>query len=127
MQKLDKKRLFLSIAVIFAVCALFLAHHILWRLTGFGIPCPYYKLLGIKCAGCGMTRAVFALLSLDIIGAHKHNILIIPMLAYIAWLVGGVTLRYARHEKYPFDLKPYAPHFIILTALVLYGTVRIFL
>ncbi len=124
MKKLDKKRLFLSLAVIFTGCALFAAHHIVWRLTGFGIPCPFYKLFGIKCAGCGMTRAIFALLSLDIRAAHEYNLIIIPTLAYIVWFLVRVTLRFSRHEKEPFDLKPYFLHFLMLGTLILYGAFR---
>lgn len=125
MKKIDKKRLFVSFAVIVAVCVFFSANHIIWRLWGFGIVCPFYKLLGIQCAGCGMTRAVFALLRFDIIGAHKYNMLVIPTVAYIMWLFIGVTLRYARHEREPFALKPYALHFLMLGALMLYGVMRI--
>ena len=124
MQKLDKKRLFLSLAVVFAVCALLIAHHIVWRSTGIGIPCLFNKLFGIKCAGCGMTRAMFALFSLDIKGAHEYNLLILPMLAYIVWFVGRIIHRFARHKESPFDVKPYAVHFVMAALLLIYGVLR---
>lgn len=39
----------------------------------FGIPCIFQKFLGIPCPGCGMTRALVALLHFDFAGALKLN------------------------------------------------------
>ena len=125
--KLDKKRLFLSVSVCLAVCALMLAHHIIWRKTGMGIPCPIYKIFGIQCAGCGMSRAAFALLTLDLAKAHSHHLLVIPTLLYLLWFIGSAIIRFSKHEKIPLDVKPYFVHFIFISIFVAYGIVRIFL
>ena len=44
--------------------------------------CPAKLLLGIPCPGCGMTRALFALLTLNFREAAKWNILIYSLLPH---------------------------------------------
>lgn len=45
--------------------------------------CIWYNLFGIKCFGCGMTRAFFNLSRLNFIKAIEYNIMIIPMIILI--------------------------------------------
>jgi hypothetical protein len=56
-------------------------------MTGLGIPCVFHELTGLDCPGCGMTRAVLALLELDVNQAIRNNplLLVIPPL-YAAYL-----------------------------------------
>ena len=61
-----------------AVVALYAVFHI----TGIG--CPIKFLTGISCAGCGMTRACFALASLDVKAAVGFHPLVFVIPAYIA-------------------------------------------
>lgn len=50
--------------------------------------CPFNKLTGLYCPGCGMTRAGFDILHFDIISAIHNNALIVivfgPFAAYMA-------------------------------------------
>ena len=41
-----------------------------------GVPCVFVYFLGIPCPGCGMTRAMYSLLSLDLVAAWNYNPLI---------------------------------------------------
>src|SRR5690606_39963391 len=45
-------------------------------LTNLGIPCPFYKVTGHYCPGCGITRAISALLERDFKSAWHNNILL---------------------------------------------------
>ena len=41
--------------------------------TGFGIPCLFYEITGLKCAGCGISRMLVSLIRLDVSAAFYHN------------------------------------------------------
>lgn len=58
-----------------------MAYFIMGRL---GIPCVFKVLFGIPCPGCGMTRALFALLRGDLAAAFKYNAVIFLM-PYVFW------------------------------------------
>ncbi|MBE6653095.1 MAG: DUF2752 domain-containing protein [Ruminococcaceae bacterium] len=38
-----------------------------------GLPCPVQHLFGISCPGCGMTRALWSLVTLDFAGAWYYH------------------------------------------------------
>lgn len=70
--------------------------------------CPFYKITGLKCAGCGGQRALHCLLNGEMRKAFSYNsylFFIIPMLAcglitrisnksLFAYVIVGVTLVY---------------------------------
>lgn len=64
---------------------------------GLRITCPFYKLLGIPCAGCGMTSAFKALIHLDIAEAFSHHLMIwaVPILVVYYFLDSPVISRKA--------------------------------
>ena len=46
--------------------------------ASFFIPCMFYKTTGLKCAGCGMTRAMHYSVNGNIKKAIWYNLMIIP-------------------------------------------------
>ncbi len=55
-----------------------------------GIGCVWKTFLGVRCPGCGMTRAFFALLSGDLVGAFRMHAMFwsVPIL-FLYYLFDG--------------------------------------
>jgi len=51
---------------------------------GFYPVCMFHKLTGLNCPGCGMTRALYALLHGNLMLALKDNVLFVFLLAFLA-------------------------------------------
>jgi len=47
------------------------------------IGCFFRNTFGIRCPGCGLTRAFFSILNLNFIDAFKYNIISIPLFIII--------------------------------------------
>lgn len=47
-------------------------------------PCPFRRLTGLSCPGCGSQRAIHQLLHGDIRAAFRYNPMLLPGLAYVA-------------------------------------------
>ena len=69
------------------VISVFLIYYILNKKFGFSIPCIFYKITGLYCPGCGITRLLFALVNLEFYESFKYNpwifILIVLGLFYL--------------------------------------------
>lgn len=63
---------------------------VLMVLKHFGVPCIFTALLGIPCPGCGMTRAVFSALKLELAAAFQFHPMFwsVPIL-YLYFLSDG--------------------------------------
>ena len=62
--------------------------------------CPFYVLTGLKCPGCGSQRALHCLLHMDVIGAMRHNFMLVASLPLLALLAIGELLRKRRPAFY---------------------------
>ncbi len=55
---------------------------------GFGIPCIFYKITGLKCPSCGVTRMCFSILKGDFNAAYNYNRLIFILIPLIVVYFG---------------------------------------
>ncbi len=83
----------LAVATPVAALGLWLVYHYDPNAAGSRFPpCLFRALTGFYCPGCGMTRALHALLHLDIATAFRMNPLVMTGLALVpglvAWQVG---------------------------------------
>ncbi len=58
-----------AILVTAALVFYILFHH----LTGYGIPCLFHRITGLRCPGCGITRMLSSLMVLDFKAARAAN------------------------------------------------------
>lgn len=90
-----------------------------------GIPCIYYKLSGLYCPGCGMTRATFSLLQLDFYQAFRYNAFSIIMLPLMGlYIIGGIYAWLFNKTNFMYDKIPPAIWILLIISMLLYGILR---
>ena len=48
-----------------------------------GIPCLFYKITGLYCPGCGITRAIISLVKLEFYQAFRYNMMIVILIPFV--------------------------------------------
>ena len=79
--------------------------------------CPFHRLTGLYCPGCGSTRAIHLLLHGQVLAALRHNVLVFPALAYLGW----AFVVYQRQVW--FDGPPRPPHPVWVYRILVVGLV----
>ena len=64
-------------------------------------PCPFYKLTGLYCPGCGATRAAHCLLHGQVATAFDYNPLFVVALPFILYALGRQAMRTLRPDLAP--------------------------
>lgn len=63
---------------------------------GFGIPCLFRTITGLKCPGCGITHMALCLMRGDLSGAFHANAMVLLLLPIGILLAVRITLRYLK-------------------------------
>ena len=53
-----------------------------------GIPCIFYKITGLKCPGCGITRMLLSIWKLDFRSAYEANQMIFILQPVLYYFIG---------------------------------------
>ena len=93
------------------------------------IPCIFKLIFKIPCPACGLTHAFLSLFNLDIIGAVKYNILIIPIFIFILlinyYLIQDIVLN--KNNTIFFINKVFKYYKIIILLLILSEIYNLFI
>lgn len=83
------------------------------------VTCLFWQVTGIYCPSCGMTRAFNSILSLNFIEAFNHNILSIPLFAFmiITIMVLLSEIFFNKWNYIPFILKKLSNKYVIIIIL----------
>lgn len=100
---------------------------VLFDATGIGFPCVLYEATGLKCGGCGLTRAAVSLLHLDFAAAFSYHALWPVFAAYILWVGVSFARVYVRRGEIRLLPGKWWMHIIVLAAVIGYGVLRNFL
>lgn len=92
-----------------------------------GIPCLFNKLTGLKCPGCGMTRAIAQLWRGHIHSALEYNALCISVLPITCLYLLYRAARYVNNEDDGFQIWEYILLILLLAVTIGYGIIRNFL
>lgn len=121
---LEKKRVVRCVLVIAASAAAALAAAVLF--SHFGAPrlCPFYRLTGLACPGCGNTRAVVALLRLRFAESLRYNYACPIEFAYLAFVIGSTAVNYVRTGKASYRPRCPAVDYVLLGLVIAWWIVR---
>lgn len=123
MMKTTQKRQIYLIVLTAAILIVGLALYVLAKI-GHPVPCLFHKLTGLQCPGCGNTRAVLALLELDIVGALSYNYLFPVCVFYLCFVYIRCAIAYYRTGKFTYRTPAPAMDIVILALLVIWWVVR---
>ncbi len=108
-----------GICVLFAaVPALLLYRYLSAHVPFFGIPCLLHTLTGYYCPGCGGTRAVYALLRLQIVRSFICHPLVPYGAAVYMWFMASHTIERASRGRIRIGM-PYHPSWLWAALVIL--------
>jgi len=111
-----------SIVTVLAVVGII--YFFIYRRLGFGIPCVFYELTGLKCPGCGSTKLCASLLMLDFASAFNSNPCIFVMLPLLAYFLIKYIYCYIRWGRVRFNTVENIILIIMIIALLIFGVLR---
>ena len=121
--KLKIKRLLIVLISFISILLLSFLYYKINKTYHIGFNCVFHELTNLYCPGCGITRAIFSLIELDLIGAIKYNILIVTVIPliivnYLVKIIDWINLK-EQKEIYPKTIWN-----IILIFVILFGILR---
>lgn len=104
---------------------IFFSYYFLNTKFNFSIECPFHKLTGLYCPGCGITRCLFSIIKLDFKSAFHYNMLVFIMLPF--FIMYYVYLNYIYICNKEDKITKNIPNYVTITLLVitiLFGILR---
>ena len=120
-----KKRIFKSVFFFLGSILLLFLYSILYKKTGFGIPCVIHKITGFYCPGCGITRMLFALFHGEIKKAFMYNQFVFILLPFLIARLIYITYLYIVDKKDKVLVKiPNYVYIVLLVIVLVWGIIR---
>lgn len=91
-----KPRVYRALTLWIGLPLLGICYGLLVSRIGFGIPCVFRLITGLKCPGCGVTHMALCLLQGDLSGAFYENPAVLMLLPAGMILAIRLTYRYLR-------------------------------
>lgn len=95
-------------------------------LLGIQIPCPFHRLTGLYCPGCGVSRMCISILRLDFLSALRYNSIVLFLLPVIFLLMVQLTVRYVKTGRKQLTKGQRIVVWSMAVILVLFGVIRNF-
>lgn len=111
--------------MIFLISFLILfAYLLIGNEIGKFIPCPIYKITGLYCPGCGITRMLLAMIKFDFFQAFRYNPLIFCFIPFLLFYYGDIIYSYYKKKKPFFSrFEPFL-WYVLIFIFILYGVLR---
>lgn len=82
--------------------------------------CPFHKITGLFCPGCGVTRMILSIVKGDFYQAFRYNPLLFILIPLFLFLVFNSILKY----KFLKKEKQEKIYIFIIILLIIYGILR---
>ena len=94
-----------------------------YQQTDFFLSCPFYKITGYQCPGCGSQRAFHEVLHFHFLEAFKQNALFVLGIPYVL-LIFYANFNKEKHQKLRQVLVGNKTLLILLIVAILFGVLR---
>ena len=94
-----------------------------YQQTDFFMSCPFYKITGYQCPGCGSQRAFHEVLHFHFFEAFKQNALFVLGIPYVL-LIFYANFNKEKHQKLRQLLVGNKTLLILLIVAILFGVLR---
>ncbi len=119
-----KKRILISAALTLAVILLAAAAGFIMKNTSLRLFCAFNALTHLRCPGCGNTRAVLGVLSLDFSAIYRYNLMFAPEMFYVAWVWAFCIKNYVKNGKFAYRSPAASFDISFLIILIIWFVVR---
>ena len=117
-----KKRIIKVISRISILISCLLGYYFLNKYYQISIPCLFYKITGLLCSGCGITRCLFSLLEGNVGKAFYYNGLVMVLLLPFSGYQIIKIYKYIKDES--MYKIPNIIWNILLIIVIIFGIVR---
>lgn len=91
---------------------------------GISVPCLFYEITGIKCPGCGNTRAALALLRFDLKASFRYNLLFALEMLYLARVYVICAKNFINNKGFKYYVRPRIIDIGFFVLLILWTVIR---
>lgn len=119
LRRRKRNLLLLNIAIVMAIVLFYILAQL-----GVGIPCLFHIFTGLKCPGCGNSRAAVALLQLDLPTALGYNLMFPLQFLYLLFVYIRCCASYWKGNGLSYHSPCLALDISILAATVFWGIIR---
>ena len=118
-----KKRIIVVISLAIILLLISFLYYKIYSLYHIGIPCIFFEITGLYCPGCGITRAYFSLIKLDIISALHNNLLIFIISPFLIYYCCKMIINWV-NQKEEKQILPNWLCNVLLIITLLFGILR---
>ena len=122
--ELMKPRIFIGISIVALLGGLAIVYRFPPTEYSFYPRCPIYLATHWLCPGCGSTRALHALLHLDIQGALHYNALFTLLFPAACLWLGFICYRTMRYDQFPALAIPRSVAACLIASAILFTVAR---
>ena len=123
----NKKKQYINICLLLSLIAAIILAALVLSALGIGIPCVFHRITGLKCPGCGNTRALLSLIKFDFVSMLKYNPIFPLEVIYIAWVCFSMIINFIRSGKLLYKPLHIVIDISVLVLIVAWGIVRNFI